>query len=173
MNAKRLFLGLLLFTLGLGADMIEEAVQDFDLDSYLGTWYEIARMDHSFERGLSAVTANYTMKDNGMVRVLNKGYKSKKSKWSSASGVAKFASASDIGSLRVSFFRPFYGAYHVVSLAEDYSSALVAGDSEKYLWILSRTPTLDSETLDTLLARAQGLGYDTDKLIIVDQSKNL
>ena len=154
------------------AEMVDSAVKNFDLDRYLGTWYEIARLDHSFERGLSQVTATYSLKDNGMVRVLNRGYSDKKSNWRSATGVAKFTGDVHVGALRVSFFRPFYGGYNVVSLAEDYSYALVAGDSNKYLWILARSPELPVDIVAGLMDKARSLGYDTDALIFVDQVRN-
>jgi len=170
-------LGILILLLsslfGKNSDMVQEAVEKFDLDRYLGAWYEIARMDHSFERGMSNVTANYQLREDGKVSVLNKGYYAEKSKWKSATGIAKFTAEASRGALRVSFFRPFYGGYNVVLLAEDYSWALVAGDSEKYLWILSRTPVLDPDHLEQLLGRARSLGYRVEDLIWVDQSLNL
>jgi len=156
-----------------GAEMIDEVVQDFELDSYLGTWYEIARLDHSFERGLEAVTATYSLKDNGSVRVLNRGYKTKSTKWKTATGSAKYASEANMGAFKVTFFWPFYGGYNIVLLADDYSYALVAGDSENYLWLLSRKPKISADTQELMLERARSLGYDVSKLIYVDQSKNL
>jgi len=153
--------------------MIDEAVQGFDLNEYLGTWYEIARLDHSFERGLDAVTATYSLKENGKVRVLNRGYKTKSSKWKTATGSAKYASEASVGAFKVTFFWPFYGGYNIVLLADDYSYALVAGDSENYLWLLSRTPEISVDTQELMLEKARSLGYDVSKLIYVDQSKNL
>jgi apolipoprotein D and lipocalin family protein len=149
---------------------LAESVRDFRLESYLGTWYELARMDHRFERGMSHVTATYSMKSNGKVKVLNKGYVKSKSKWKSASGFAKFMETPDVGALKVTFFWPFFGGYHIVELADDYSYALIAGDSNKYLWILSRTPTLPEQVYTKLLTRARNLGFNTDELIFVDQA---
>ena len=151
-------------------NMEAEAISGFELERYLGTWYEIARMDHSFERGMSQVTANYSLKENGDVQVINKGYVKEKGKWKTANGTARFKGAPDVAALKVTFFWPFYGGYHVVELAEDYSYALIAGDSPKYLWILSRTPEISEEIWQLLIQRASALGYATSELIIVDQT---
>lgn len=144
-------------------------VASFDLNRYLGTWYELARFDHSFERGLSACTANYSMRDDGMVRVLNSGRKNGEPKVSE--GKAKLTAT--VGLLRVSFFGPFYSDYRVLMLAEDYSYALVGSSSDKYLWILSRTPSLPNAVLQSILQEASARGYNTNNLIWVDQSLNL
>ncbi len=142
------------------------AVTGFSLERYLGTWYEIARLDHRFERGLTQVTATYSMRDDGGVRVLNRGYKEKKSKWSDAEGKAYFVEGSDIGRLKVSFFWPFYGAYNIIALEpENYSYALVIGNSTKYMWILAREPVLEPKVLEILLTKARKLGFNTDELI--------
>ncbi len=142
------------------------AVTGFSLERYLGTWYEIARLDHRFERGLTQVTATYSMRDDGGVRVLNRGYKEKKSKWSDSEGKAYFVGESNIGQLKVSFFGPFYGAYNIITLEpENYSYALVIGNGTKYMWILAREPVLESAVLDSLLSKARKLGFDTDELI--------
>jgi apolipoprotein D and lipocalin family protein len=143
-----------------------KAVTGFSLERYLGTWYEIARLDHFFERGMTQVTATYSMRDDGGVKVLNRGYKEKKSKWKEAEGKAYFVDEADVGRLKVSFFGPFYGAYNIITLEpENYSYALVIGNNKKYMWILAREPNLDSEVLDSLLNEAQKLGFDTEKLI--------
>lgn len=148
-----------------------EVVEDFDLQRYLGTWYEIARLDHSFERGLSNVTANYSMRDDGGVKVINRGYNTEKAEWDEATGKAFFVGDSDVGQLKVSFFGPFYGGYNIVELdAAGYQYSLVAGPDRSYLWILSRTPQMDSSTLHTLVAKASELGFPTDELIMVEQS---
>lgn len=142
------------------------AVDDFTLQRYLGTWYEIARLDHRFERGLSQVTATYSMREDGGVRVINRGYKEKKSNWSEAEGRAYFVEGADIGRLKVSFFGPFYGAYNIIALDhEKYNYALVVGANTKYLWILARKPGLDPEVLEHLLSQASALGFATDQLI--------
>jgi apolipoprotein D and lipocalin family protein len=149
-----------------------EVITDFELNRYLGTWYEIARLDHSFERGMSRVTANYSMRDDGGVAVVNRGYKLDKQEWDDATGKAYFVGAPDIGQLKVSFFGPFYGGYNIVELdKEDYQYALVAGPNRGYLWILARSPKLDRETLDALVKKAASLDFPTDELIYVDQSE--
>lgn len=144
-----------------------EAVSAFDLQRYQGRWYEIARLDHSFERGLSNVSATYTPQTDGSVQVLNRGYSAEKGKWNEAIGKAYFTGAPTTGSLKVSFFGPFYGGYHVVSLDSDYRWALVVGADLGYAWILAREKTLDTDTRTALLARAKALGVDTDALIWV------
>ena len=146
-----------------------EPVKGFELERYLGTWFEIARLDHSFERGLSRVTANYRLADDGGVKVINRGYNAETGKWQEAEGKAYFVKDRSTGHLKVSFFGPFYGAYIIVALdKDDYQYALVSGPDREYLWILARQPALDQALLDKLLARARELGYPTDKLIWVE-----
>lgn len=167
-RSRFLLVLLVLLPLSTVAKMPEGAsvVTDFSLERYLGTWHEIARLDHRFERGLTQVTATYSMRDDGGVRVLNRGYKEKKSKWSDAEGKAYFVDEADIGRLKVSFFGPFYGAYNIITLEpENYSYALVIGNSTKYMWILAREPALESAVLESLLSKARKLGFDTDELI--------
>lgn len=149
-----------------------EPVKDFSLEKYLGTWYEIARMDHKFERGLSNVTAQYSMRDDGSVRVLNRGYDADKGQWNDAEGKAKFVDDTSIGQLKVSFFGPFYASYNVIALDKQaYQWSLVTGPDTDYLWILSRTPALDQAVVDELLSTAKALGYKTKELIFVSQDK--
>jgi apolipoprotein D and lipocalin family protein len=144
-------------------------VENFELEKYLGKWYEIARLDHSFERGLSRVTADYSLRDDGGVRVLNRGYSAKQDRWKEAEGKAYFVKGSDQGYLKVSFFGPFYGAYVVFELDhKNYQYSLVCGPDKSYLWILARTPEIDSGLRESLVARATALGFDTGKLIFVD-----
>ncbi len=143
-------------------------VQNFDVDRYLGTWYEIARLDHRFERGLTNVSAEYSLKDNGQIRVLNKG-RDEKGEWNEAEGRAKFAREKDEGYLKVSFFGPFFGTYAVFNLDQDYSQAYVAGDDRSYLWFLSRTPTVNDEQKQAFVDQAQALGFPIGELIFVDQ----
>jgi apolipoprotein D and lipocalin family protein len=144
-------------------------VDHFKLERYLGRWYEIARLDHSFERGLTGVTADYSLRDDGGVRVLNRGYSPKENGWKEAEGKAYFVKGSDQGFLKVSFFSPFYGSYVIIELDhEHYQYALVCGPNQSYLWILARTPELARDIQDTLTAKAAGLGFDTGKLIYVD-----
>lgn len=149
-----------------GAPEGVEPVAGFELDRYLGKWHEIARLDHRFERGLSKVSAEYSMRGDGGVRVVNRGYDAAKDEWKEAEGRAYFTGDSSVGSLKVSFFRPFYGGYNIIELdREGYSYALVCGPDRSYLWILARAPELDPATLERLRARAAELGFDTEKLI--------
>lgn len=149
-----------------GQKIDNSTVKSLDLDRYLGTWYEIARYDHSFERGLTHAKAQYSLNDDGMVTVMNSGIKNSQRKVSK--GKAKLTDTQ--GLLRVSFFGPFYSDYRVMMLSEDYNYALIGSGNAKYLWILSRTPEVPGEVLDQILSVASGRGYDTDKLIWVDQS---
>ena len=147
-------------------------VGDFELERYLGTWYEIARLDHRFERGLSHVTANYSRRDDGGVRVVNRGYDDADGEWDEAVGKAYFIDAPTTGRLKVSFFGPFYGGYNIVELDKDnYGYALVAGPNRSYLWILARTPELDAPTYERLVDRARELEFPVSELIVVDQSR--
>ena len=146
-------------------------VSGFDLVRYLGTWYEIARYDHSFERGMDNTVAEYSMQDDGNVLVLNSGWKNEKYKV--AEGKAKYPSPTQKkGALKVSFFLFFYSEYNVMMIDEDYQISLVGSKSDKYLWILSRTPIADPDLITKVLAEAERRGYDTSKLIWVDQSMN-
>ena len=145
------------------------AVTGFELERYLGTWYEIARLDHSFERGLSAVTADYSLRDDGGVHVINRGFRAESAEWDEAIGKAYFGCASDIGQLNVSFFGPFYGGYNIVELDKHgYQYSLVAGPNRDYLWILSRTPQMEPNVLQSLVNTARELGFATDELIFVE-----
>jgi len=145
-------------------------VDNFKLERYLGQWYEIARLDHSFERGLSQVTANYSLRDDDGVRVLNRGYSEKEKKWKEAEGKAFFVKRPDQGYLKVSFFGPFYGSYIVFELDhEDYQYSLVSGPDKSYLWILARDPVMRDDLKNILLAKAATLGFDTSKLIFAKQ----
>jgi apolipoprotein D and lipocalin family protein len=151
----------------LGAPEGIEPVRGFEAERYMGRWYEIARLDHSFERGLEQVTATYALNEDGTVAVLNKGYDPAKAEWNEAEGKAKFVGAPDVGALKVSFFGPFYGAYNVIELDPDYRHALVVGPNRSYLWILARSPSLPAAELERLVAKAKSLGFDTSTLIRV------
>lgn len=141
-------------------------VDQFQVERYLGKWYEIARLDHSFERGLSRVSAEYSLRPDGGVRVINRGYLETEGKWKEAEGRAYFVNRSDQGFLKVSFFGPFYGSYIILELdKQNYTYALVCGPDKSYLWILARSPRLPEETKKLLTSRAAVLGFDTDKLI--------
>ena len=148
-------------------------VEDFTMEKYLGKWYEIARLDHPFERGLSNVTAEYSLRDDGGVKVINRGFKTSNNKWEDAEGKAYFVGDSSIGKLKVSFFGPFYGAYNVIALdKEAYQWSLVVGPDTDYLWILSRTPVLDQAIVEQLLSQAKSHGFNTQELIFVDHQQN-
>jgi apolipoprotein D and lipocalin family protein len=148
-------------------------VSGFDVSRYLGTWYEIARLDHSFERGLGQVTAEYSLRDDGGIRVVNQGYDRAKQRWKRAEGRAYFIGAKDIGRLKVSFFGPFYGGYNIIDLDQEaYQYALVSGPDTSYLWILARQPQLDTAITERLLGKASGLGFDTSRIIFVEQESS-
>jgi len=143
-------------------------VTDFEPDRYLGKWYEIARLDHSFERNLSNVSATYKKKVNGDIRVQNRGFNIKTGEWKEIEGNARFIENNTVGSLKVSFFGPFYGGYHVIALdRQNYSYAMVSGPSRSYLWILSRTETMDSAHYAALVSKAKEWGFNTTSLIEV------
>ena len=144
-------------------------VKDFQLERYLGKWYEIARLDHSFERGLQRVTAEYAMRPDGGVSVTNRGYSTKQEMWKDAEGKAFFVGEPEMGHLKVSFFGPFYGSYAIFELDSDYENAFISGSSTKYLWFLSRTPQVSQELKDHFIEKAQALGFDTSGIIFVDQ----
>jgi len=174
---KRNVFALLFLTLGFGSCAQKESnldlttVKEFDINRYLGKWYEIGRFDHSFERGMVGTTAMYSLKDDGTIRVVNSGYKNVfDGKLKEAVGKGKFADKNNPAKLKVTFFLWFYGAYNILELdQENYSYALIGSDSDKYLWILSRTPKLKDEDMEFLLRRAKERGYDTSKIIWVEQ----
>lgn len=165
------YLPVLVLLLAVGCAGIPQGVEpigDFELDRYLGKWYEIARLDHPFERGLTNVTAEYSLRDDGDVRVLNRGYSEAEGAFQEAEGRARFAGPEDVGYLEVSFFGPFFGSYIIIELdKEGYQYALICGPDRSYLWILARTPELDEDVLTMLVDRAADLGFDTDALIYV------
>lgn len=167
---KKLAMTLLLLLTGcVGIPQGVTPVDNFKLESYLGTWYEIARLDHSFERGMSRVSAEYSRRDDGGVRIVNRGYSEQTGAWKQIEGKAYFVWRPDQGYLKVSFFGPFYGAYVIFDLDhEGYQHALVCGPDRSYLWLLARTPVIDRELRDRLVAKAQALGFATDQLIFVD-----
>ncbi|MEO9273804.1 lipocalin family protein [Marinomonas sp. 5E14-1] len=145
-------------------------VTEFQVERYLGTWYEIVRQDHAFEEGLSNVTATYSKQDDGGIMVLNRGYSAEDKEWREAKGRAYFVNSSDIGHLKVSFFGPFYGAYVIFELdKENYQYAMVVGPSREFFWLLSRTPTMPESIRNRLLNKAESLGFHMDKLVLVDQ----
>jgi len=148
-----------------------EPVSNFDVNQYTGLWYEIARIDFKHERNMDNVTAQYSLNDDGSIKVLNSGYDYKKEKWEKAEGKAKFRGENNVGALKVSFFGPFYSGYNVIALDDNYQYALVAGKDLDYLWILSRTKTIPETVKETYLRIAQEAGYDTNRLIWVSQNR--
>lgn len=146
------------------------AIDGFEVKRYLGTWYEIARLDHRFERGLNNISATYTLRDDGGINVINKGWDQQKNKWKQAEGKAYFIDQPDQGRLKVSFFGPFYGAYNIIALdKKDYAYSMICGPDKSYFWILSRTRRLPKEILEALIEKAKQQGFATDKLIFVRQ----
>lgn len=153
-----------------------KTIESFDANQYLGTWYEIARLDHSFERNLDKVTATYSLRDDGGIKVINRGFNAKTNQWKEAEGKAYFvepanADGSHTGKLKVSFFGPFYGAYNIITLDKPYYNyVMLCGPDKSYFWILSRTPQLSYPIKQHLIAQAKALGFETDKLIYPQQS---
>jgi apolipoprotein D and lipocalin family protein len=143
-------------------------VTGFDIHRYLGTWYEIARLDHSFERGLERVTAEYSYRDDGGIKVVNRGFDPAKNRWKEAIGKAYFVGDSNLGRLKVSFWGPFYSSYNIIDLdKKNYSYSLVCGPNKSYLWILAREPHIEESLKVELINKAKDLGFETDKLIHV------
>ncbi|PKM12248.1 MAG: lipocalin [Gammaproteobacteria bacterium HGW-Gammaproteobacteria-3] len=146
------------------------AIEGFEVNRYLGKWYEIARLDHRFERGLNRITADYRLRDDGGLDIINSGYNIKTGEREQAEGRAYFTGAANVGRLKVSFWGPFYGGYNIIELdKQNYSYALVTGPDRDYLWILSRIPVLDSTILKKLIDKARALGFATEQLIFTDQ----
>ena len=148
------------------------AIKPFDKSKYLGKWYEIARFDFKYERNLNNTTAQYSINDDGTIKVVNRGYNYEKKKWEEAVGIAKFVGESDVAMLKVSFFRPFYGGYNVIAIDHDYRYALVCGNKLTYLWILSRETTIPEEIKQNYLTFAKKLGFNTSALIWVEHDKD-
>ena len=147
------------------------AIETFDKESYLGKWYEIARLDFKYERNLNNTTAEYSLNKNGTIKVDNKGYNTKEEKWTQSTGIAKFVGNKNTGMLKVSFFRPFYGGYNVIAIDSEYKYALIAGSSLKYLWFLSRDTSMPDEIKTEYLKTAEEIGYNTADLIWVEHNK--
>jgi apolipoprotein D and lipocalin family protein len=145
-------------------------VKPFDIERYLGAWYEIARFDFRFEKDLNNTTANYSLNNDGTVKVVNRGFNYVKKEWKESVGKAKFVAGEDEARLKVSFFGPFYGGYNVIALDANYQFALVAGSSLDYLWILARTTTIPENIKNEYLKIAGDLGYDVSRLIWVEHN---
>jgi apolipoprotein D and lipocalin family protein len=169
---KKLIIIMLLSIILTGCSSIPSGVQavgNFDINRYQGTWYEIARLDHSFERGLSNVSATYTLREDGGIDVLNKGFDKNSGQWKQIKGRAYFVKEKTVGRLKVTFFWPFYGGYNIISLDhENYSYAMVCGPNRSYLWILARQKTLNRSVMGELITTAKNLGFKTDNLILVE-----
>lgn len=176
---KTLLLTLFLLTGCMGTPDNVKIIDGVNAEQYLGTWYEIARLDHSFERGLDNVTAHYEKNDDGGIKVTNKGYNRKDGKWETAVGKAYFVEEPNTdktytGKLKVSFFGPFYGAYNIIALDKVYYNyVMVCGPNKDYLWILSRTPELTYPIKQHLVSQAKELGFATDNLIYVNQNPDI
>ena len=150
------------------------AVKPFDINKFSGTWYEVARLDHGFEKGLSHVTAQYTVGPEGKgIKVLNKAFNAKSGHWESSMAKVAFIDQPDEGRLKVSFFGPFYGSYNIIDLDQkDYSYAMVTGPGKQFFWILSRKPSLDNKVMQGLIQKAIGMGFKLEKIVYVDQREN-
>jgi apolipoprotein D and lipocalin family protein len=173
-NIMRILILVLILLVISGCLGIPEGIQpvdNFDLNKYLGKWYEIARLDHSFERGLNNVSAEYSMRDDGGVNVLNRGFSIENQEWQQAEGRAYFVEESGKGYLKVSFFRPFYGSYIIFELdKENYQYAFVCGPDKDYLWLLSRTPTVNKELIDRFIEKSKAFGFEPENLIFVEHN---
>lgn len=168
---KRILFSLLVFLSGcVGMPDGVQPVTGFDVNRYLGKWHEIARLDHSFERGLEKVTAEYTLRDDGAIKVVNRGFNPRTKTWKEAVGKAYFVDDPGTGRLKVSFFGPFYGGYNIIELdKKNYSYSLVCGPTKSYLWILAREPHMEESVKTELIQKAKALGFNTDELIYVAQ----
>ncbi len=143
-----------------------QTVAHVDLSRYLGSWYEIASFPQSFQRGCTATTATYTLRNDGDIDVLNRCRKgSIDGEENSALGRARVVDRATNAKLEVSFFRPFWGDYWIIDLSDDYSYAVVGHPGRDYLWILSRTPTMAAATYESLITRLQAHGYETSRLV--------
>ena len=168
-----LTIAVLILTGCLGMPETVRPVANFDLNRYMGKWYEIARLDHSFERGLERITAEYSMRDDGGVSVVNRGYSIEDKEWKVAEGKAYFVDEENKGYLKVSFFGPFYGSYVVFEIdQEGYEYAFVSGPNTSYLWLLSRTAQVQQEIIERFKRISKELGFDTSKLIFVNHDEN-
>lgn len=168
MNKLLLMISVFLLSSCLGMPKLVKPVADFELNNYLGKWYEVARLDHSFERGLSQVSAEYSLKDDGGVLVINRGYSESDNEWQQAEGKAYFINENTEGYLKVSFFGPFYGSYVIFALDHDnYQYAFVSGPSNDYLWLLSRTPIVTAEVLKKFIDMSKQRGFNFEELIYV------
>jgi len=170
---KKIFLLISVFILNgcLGMPESVQPITGFELERYLGKWYEVARLNHSFEKGLSQVTAEYSLREDGGILVLNRGFSESKNEWKEAEGKAYFVNSFSEGYLKVSFFGPFYGSYVVFELdRKNYQYAFISGPSKKYLWLLSRTPSVEIKIIEKFIEMSKSHGFDTDSLIFVQHN---
>lgn len=169
---RKLIIAPLLLILGACTGVPEgvQPVSRLDTDRYLGTWYEIARLDHSFEQGLSRVTATYEQQDDGSLKVINRGYSEEKNEWKEAEGKAVFVNEDNDGHLKVSFFGPFYASYIIFKLDDQYQQTYITSYNRDYLWFLSRNPIVSDEAMAEFKQTAQDAGFDLQELIVVDHS---
>lgn len=163
---------------GMSPEAEQAIVPSFDPTQYVGTWYEIARLDNRFEKGLEQVTAQYSIEADGTLKVVNRGFNAKKNDWSEAVGKAKFvdpanADGTRTGRLKVSFFGPFYGEYNILELDKPYYNYALVSSGRDYLWILSRTPQLTYPIKQHLMAKAKALGFATDQLLFIRQANQV
>lgn len=160
---------LMLLTGCLGMPDTVTPVADFEISKYLGKWYEIARLDHPFERGLQQITAEYSLREGGGINVKNRGYSTQDGEWQEAEGKAFLVDDDSRGYLKVSFFGPFYGSYVIFELDKtNYQYAFVSGPDLTYLWLLARTPVVAPELIDRFLTEANKRGFDTNEIIYVE-----
>ncbi len=164
-----LFAVALIFTGCSSVTDVAEPVANFDLERYLGSWYEIARIDFRFEKDMDQTTATYSMNSDGTVRVINRGYDFIKNEWKESIGKARFRGDETRGALEVSFFGPFFSEYNILALDPDYKYALVGGKTYDNLWILSREKTIPENIRQDYLEIARAIGYDINRLVWVDQ----
>jgi apolipoprotein D and lipocalin family protein len=167
-----LFLVFLVFTSCKTIPEDATAVTPFSKEKYLGKWYEIARLDFKFEKDLNNTTAEYSLNEDGTIKVFNRGYNTKKQEWKDATGKAKFVDDTNVAMLKVCFFGPFYSGYNVIAIDSDYKYALVAGASLKYLWILSREKTIPNNIKENYLQKAERIGYNISDLVWVKHENN-
>lgn len=159
----KIFLFLFVMFLSGCTEIKVAGIPDFNPDRYLGKWYEIARLNHPFEVNMDSVTAEYSLMEDGMIKVVNRGYNTKKMKWEDAE--ARAVPTEIPGQFKVYFIPIIAGNYKIAYLSEDYSLAVVSGGTKKFLWFLARDKKISKEDLDRMLSVAAVLGYDTSKLI--------
>jgi len=171
---NRFIFGLLLLTLGFANGCRStsklEVVKDFDIDRYAGVWYEAARYPHHFEKGLTSVTAEYSLNENGTIKVLNRGFNAADREWEQVEGIAKFKDDPTRGWLKVSFFGPFFASYKILHLDDDYTEAIITGPNYNYLWILVRDPAVSETRLGELVSMAAAFGFETNQMQFVEHT---